>query len=275
MVRCDTFLDVMAAVLALLRYDICIVSSLFQSGTNSRLHLQVHPLRSCFAVCEKGTTPHVYIYQSSSLELLQSLPEGTERAYNAASFSGDGQTLATVGGYPDYMLTVWNWTEGTIILRAKAFAQEVFRVTFSPILEGQLITSGTGHIRFWRMARTFTGLKLQGLIGKFGQVELTDIAAYVELPSGIVLSGTEGGNLLLWDGNVIKCEVSRKGGRPCHRGAIEVLYFDSSTGLLLSAGDDGYIRTWDYTAMESAEPSDDMPIVEMEPMSEVPLDLLP
>ena len=30
-------------------------------------------------------------------------------------------------------------------------------------------------IRFWTMANTFTGLKLQGQIGKFGAKELSDI----------------------------------------------------------------------------------------------------
>ena len=39
------------------------------------------------------------------------------------------------------------------------------------------------------MARTFTGLKLQGQIGKFGKTEISDIQGYVELPDGKVLSG--------------------------------------------------------------------------------------
>lgn len=57
------------------------------------------------------------------------------------------------------------------------------------------------------MASTFTGLKLQGAIGKFGNVELTDVAAFVELPDGKVLSSTETGELLLWDGGLIKVGV--------------------------------------------------------------------
>jgi len=77
-------------------------------------------------------------------------------------------------------------------------------VTFSPTYEEQITTSGTAHIRFWKMAKTFTGLKLQGDIGKFGQVELSDISGYAELPDGKVLSGSEYGNLLLWEGALIK-----------------------------------------------------------------------
>ena len=57
-----------------------------------------------------------------------------------------------------------------MIVQVDHSSQDVYKVKFSPLLGGQLITSGTGHIRFWKMAHTFTGLKLQGLIGKFGQV---------------------------------------------------------------------------------------------------------
>jgi len=40
--------------------------------------------------------------------------------------------------------------------------------------------------RFWKMARTFTGLKLQGELGRFGRTEISDIEGYRELPDGKV-----------------------------------------------------------------------------------------
>ena len=42
------------------------------------------------------------------------------------------------------------------------------------------------------------------------------VPAYVELPDGKVLSGTEWGNLLLWDGGFIKVEIAKKGKKMCH-----------------------------------------------------------
>ena len=97
---------------------------------------------------------------------------------------GDGSLLASVGGDPDFMLTVWDWAKESIVLRSKAFSQDIFRVTFSPEIPGQLTSSGTGHIRFWKMASTFTGLKLQGQLGKFGTTELSDIAGGPESLGG-------------------------------------------------------------------------------------------
>ena len=154
--------------------------------------------------------------------------------------SPDGKLLATMGGSPDFMLTLWDWRQEKIVLRSKAFSQDVFRVTFSTELDGQLTSSGTGHIRFWKMARTFTGLKLQGQLGKFGRTEISDIEGYVELPDGKVLSGCEWGNLLLWDGGLIKVEISRKGRKPCHHGNIDQIIMDE--GELMTIGEDGYIR---------------------------------
>ena len=90
------------------------------------------------------------------------------------------------------------------------------------------------------MASTFTGLKLQGQLGKFGRTEISDIHGYVELPDGKVLSGSEWGNMLLWDGGLIKVQISRKGRKPCHVGDIEQFTMDE--GELITVGADGFVR---------------------------------
>lgn len=106
----------------------------------------VHPARTFLAVAEKKPSgnPAVYIYEFPSLRLVRVLREGTERAYSAVQFNEKGDLLATVGSYPDYMLTIWDWRNEGTILRSKAFSQEVFNVTFSNYFDGHLITSGTG-----------------------------------------------------------------------------------------------------------------------------------
>lgn len=41
---------------------------------------------------------------------------------------------------------------------------------------------GMSHIKFWKMASTFTGLKLQGDLGRFGKTEYSDIYGILPLP---------------------------------------------------------------------------------------------
>lgn len=86
--------------------------------------------------------PKAYIFQYPGLKLVQTLERGAEQAYSAAAFDTAGIRLATVGSYPDFMLTVWEWESGRTLLRSKAFSQEIYNVSFSPYADGMLVTSG-------------------------------------------------------------------------------------------------------------------------------------
>ena len=57
------------------------------------------------------------------------------------------------------------------------------------------------------MAQTFTGLKLQGENAKYGQLELSDASGYQELPDGKIVSGSEYGTIILWEGNLVKAHL--------------------------------------------------------------------
>uniref|UniRef100_A0A1I8JLC0 Cilia- and flagella-associated protein 44 n=1 Tax=Macrostomum lignano TaxID=282301 RepID=A0A1I8JLC0_9PLAT len=227
--------------------------------------VSVHPTRRYLAVAEKGEAPNVLVYEYPSLRLYRILRGGTERAYCYCKFDPSGKYLATVGSEPDFMLTIWDWLSERTVLRSKAFSQDVYRVSWSQDLEGFLTTAGTGHVRFWKMASTFTGLKLQGAIGKFGKTEISDIEGFVELPDGKVLSGCEWGNMLVWDGGLIKVEISKKGKRPAHNGPIFQVVMDA--GELMTVGIDGLIQTWDFEMIDTAEAGDESGLIEMDPMN--------
>ncbi|CDQ70160.1 unnamed protein product [Oncorhynchus mykiss] len=229
--------------------------------------IMAHPSNRYFAVAEKGDQPNIVIYEYPSLRPYRILRGGTGQAYSFVDFNHEGTLLASVGSAPDYMLTLWEWRHEQVMLRCKAFSQDVYRVTFSPDNPGQLTTSGSGHIKFWKMASTFTGLKLQGLLGRFGKTALTDIEGYVELPDGKVVSGSEWGNMLLWDGGLIKVEICRKGGRTCHAGTIQQFALDE--GELMTIGSDGAIRGWDFESIDTADCNDDSGLFEIEPMNEM------
>lgn len=83
--------------------------------------------------------------------------------------------MVSQGGDPDFLITIWNWQQSKIILRCKSHGQDIFNVMFSPSVYGNLSSSGLGHIKFWKMATTFTGLKLEGELGRFEKTEICDI----------------------------------------------------------------------------------------------------
>jgi hypothetical protein len=88
----------------------------------------IHPSGTHIAVAERSSTnaaPHVFIYALPSLDLTHVLEDGTERAYSDVGFSGRGDKLVTVGSFPDFLLSVWDWQQQRGVLRTKAFGQEV------------------------------------------------------------------------------------------------------------------------------------------------------
>ena len=71
--------------------------------------IAVHPSKKYFAVAEKGKLPNIYIYEYPSLRLYRILKKGTEFTFSHVEFSSSGTKLASIGGNPDYTLTVWDW----------------------------------------------------------------------------------------------------------------------------------------------------------------------
>ncbi|KAF3702324.1 Cilia- and flagella-associated protein 44 [Channa argus] len=216
---------------------------------------------------------HSFGYDSGRRANLQLLDDrtlifiagGTEEAYSFVDFNRDGSLLASMGSAPDYMLMLWNWRQEEVVLSCKAISQDVYRVSFSPNNPWVLTSCGSGHIKFWKMASTFTGLKLEGHVGHFGKTVATDIEGFVELPDGKVVSGSDWGNLLVWDGNAIKVEICRKEGRSCHAGMVRP--FTLEDGQLMTMGSDGAVRGWDFESIDTADSESSK--FEMEPMNEM------
>lgn len=192
--------------------------------------------------------------------------EGTETAYTYVDYSADGEMLVSQGGQPDYMITLWKWKSGSVILRARSFSNTVYKVTFSQYNMGMLSTCGVGHIKFWQICETFTGLKLVGEHGRFGKTEICDIVGAYAMPVGTTLSGSEWGNVLVWQEGLIKFEVCRKNRKQCHQGAISEIYLKD--GEVMTVGRDGYVRIWFWETVELADPPDEDRFVEIEPIYE-------
>lgn len=101
--------------------------------------------------------------------------------------------------------------------------------------------SGISHIKFWKINRTFTGLKLQGELGRFGKSEICNIVGFLALPDEKVVSGCEWGNILVWDAGLIKVEVFRRGKMTCHEAPITQLIYNN--GELTTVGQETNLWT--------------------------------
>ncbi len=66
-----------------------------------------------------------------------------------------------------------------------------------------------------------------------------------------MLSSSEYGKLLLWEGNLIKSVVAIDAETPCHKGTVE--YVKLMGKEIITCGSDGYIRFWDYSEINDGE----------------------
>ncbi|NXS53149.1 CFA44 protein, partial [Brachypteracias leptosomus] len=231
--------------------------------------ITAHPTKQYFAVGEKGKKPDLIIYDYPSLRPYRILRgSGTEEAYVFGDFNNAGTLLATVGSSPDYMLTIWDWKQEKIVLSSKAFSQDVYKVTFSADNEEQLTTSGAGHIsacKLCHITRKLNLLTLYTFICKYLYIAIDLMLSWKEGTN--VISGTEWGNFLLWEGGLIKVELCRGGQKPCHRGPVSQLVLDE--GELVTVGKDGFIRVWNFETIDAADSVDDTGLLEVESMNEL------
>ncbi|KGL75388.1 WD repeat-containing protein 52, partial [Tinamus guttatus] len=244
--------------------------SYLRSSSNGGIGvITAHPTKQYFAVGEKGRKPNLIIYEYPSLRPYRILRGGTEEAYVSADFNNSGTLLASVGSSPDYMLTIWDWKQEKIVLRSKAFSQDVYKVTFSPDNEEQLTTSGTGHIKSIPgkiISKAEWALEILYLKGTYFLYSVVVLTCYFLLVLKVI-SGAEWGNLLLWEGGLIKVELCRTGRKPCHSGPVSQLILDE--GELVTVGKDGFIRVWDIEAVDAADTVDETGLLEIEPMNEL------
>lgn len=217
-------------------------------------------------IAENGQKPPIIIYEYPKMSVVSVCEGGTERCFTYVDYSPDGEMMVSQGGSPDYMITIWQWKTGTIVLRSRSFQNTVHKVLFSMYNPGQLTSSGTGHIKFWTICQTFTGLKLEGVHGRFGKTEICDILGSYAMPLGTVLSGSEWGNVLVWQEGLIKLEVCRKNRKTCHTGPITQI--SMTDGEVMTVGIDGYVRIWFWETVELADPPDNDLFVEIEPIYE-------
>lgn len=228
--------------------------------------IKSNPVLPYLTVAENGANPPIFIYSYPEMSVVSILRRGTTRTYACLDYSPDGTMLVSQGGDPDYILTIWNWKEATVILNVKSYHNTIFNVAFSLSVPGQITTCGVGHIKFWKMTQTFTGLKLQGDTGRFGKTEISDITGIFPMPDEKILSGAEWGNILVWEHGLITLEVCRKGKRRCHSGNITQIF--ARDGEIVTIGTDGYIRIWFWETVELADPPENNRFVEIEPIYE-------
>ncbi|XP_050529600.1 cilia- and flagella-associated protein 44 isoform X1 [Daktulosphaira vitifoliae] len=235
------------------------------AGNGGIGHIAKNPILNHISVGENCTNPLIIVYEWPTFEVISVLRGGTKQQYNWLTYSQNGKYLCSQGGEPDNTISIWDWEKSRIILRTKSHSQDVYVCHFSNYISDHLTTAGSGHIKFWKMVQTFTGLKLQGRLGRFGKTEISNVIGTYSMPDEKVISGCEWGNILVWDEELIKIQVMRKGRKPCHSEPIIMFLYSEANMELTSVSKDGTVKSWYYYTVNMADPPEKDRVIEIEP----------
>ncbi|XP_065342180.1 uncharacterized protein LOC135940700 [Cloeon dipterum] len=212
-------------------------------------HISANYHSSQLAIGERGHKPSIYVLSWPTLDVVSTLTNGTEKAFVYLDYNHDGTILCSLGGAPDFTLALWDWKKSAMLVKCEAANRCVFKAAFSKVQPDVIISGGEGHIKFWQTAKTFTGVKLTGDIGKFGSSEMSNIVGFEFLADGKVASGCDWGNILIWANNKLSFELTTRRAVTCHQAPVYT--FHRHDAWLISIGTDGWVRAWDMEKLNA------------------------
>ena len=207
-------------------------------------------------VAESGEGSSVIVCNLQDLGIQGILDGKTHVGYQCLDVNRDGRLLC--GVTTDNKITLWDLDEMQVLLQTKCCNEKVFRCAFSTFDCSMIITAGANHLKMWKLEKTFTGLKLHGEHGKFGDICVRNIISCLQFHNGAILTGTEDGLLLLWIQETVKCIFSSLNDdennaginsistemNPIHQGGIHCLYYDKNCDEIITGGADGLLKWW-------------------------------
>lgn len=217
---------------------------------------------------EYGPIASVFIYKYPEMELVSLCQSDKTKYYTCVNYNAKGDLLAAQGAAPNFTLSIWDWKTSTIIIQSQSFENTVYSIAFSKYSNHQLVTAGEEHIQFWDLCETFTGLKLTGIVGRFGKIDPCEIVAVHHMPNETILSNSEWGNVLVWKDGLIQFEVCQKNRQPCHDGKITQIYYNDEKSEVMTVGADGFIRIWFWETVNLTNLLEDERFVEIDPTFE-------
>ncbi|PRP88610.1 echinoderm microtubule-associated protein-like 6 [Planoprotostelium fungivorum] len=209
----------------------------FTLHSDDIVSLTYHPASDIVASGQMGKSPMIYIWSASTLELLSTIKGAGERAITALAFSPNGKQLLSIDESDNHTMVLWKWKEGVKVANTTVTKSKVFDVQWNPYREGELVTVGSKHIRFWKVVgNSFEGRN--GIYGKVGPQQ-TMLTVAFDL-KGNAYSGAVSGDIYQWSGNSLTAVI------PAHAGPVYVLT-ETTNSDILSGGKDNTVIRWNVT----------------------------
>ncbi|TPX31647.1 hypothetical protein SmJEL517_g05070 [Synchytrium microbalum] len=161
-------------------------------------------------------------------------------------FSPDGKWLTAVGMDAEHTVYLYDWQKSTKpICKAPGHSDAIFGVTFNPQAPNEFVTYGVKHVKYW----SFNASKatLDGARGLFGSRKVQSVLCCTFLPNGTYVTGSHGGELLIWNKNTVLNVIEG-----AHRGPVFSITSMPDGNSVVTGGKDARIVLRDSKLREIA-----------------------
>jgi len=186
------------------------------------------------ATGQMGHKAFVAVWDTKTCVTLATIPDIHANAVSCLSFSNNGKLLVTVALDEDHIISVYEWSSGSLVSRMYGGTSHIFSVCFSSTDLG-LLTVGVKDIKIWSGIMHHTPTMISPPLGAVGNMQPFLCCAYF---TGAPLVGTLDGNLYLFENNVLKTAVK------AHDGSVSCIDVDRAGTFVVTGGKDGAVRIW-------------------------------
>ncbi|KAJ3244995.1 Echinoderm microtubule-associated protein-like 5, partial [Chytriomyces hyalinus] len=214
--------------------------------------LCIHPSKKLVATGDAISTSescYIYVWDPKEPEDVQRMVQirvGDRKLAGGiidAQFSSCGKFLAAVSMDVNHHVYVYNWQKaGKLIAKESGHKHVIFGLCFNPLVSHEFITFGVRHITFWKL--DIPKGQLSSVQGVFRTDEIPSILSSAYLPNAQVLTGTQKGQVLLWEKHQIVKVIELVA-----QGPVFSINTSSKLGILVG-GKDGILVRLDANSLE-------------------------
>ncbi|KAJ3230323.1 Echinoderm microtubule-associated protein-like 5 [Chytriomyces hyalinus] len=218
--------------------------------------LCIHPSKNLVATGDAISTSescYIYVWDPKEPEDVQRMVQirvGDRKLAGGvidAQFSCCGKFLAAVSMDLNHHVYVYNWQKaGKLVAKESGHKHVIFGLCFNPLVSHEFITFGVRHVTFWKM--DVPKGQLCSVQGVFRTDEIPSILSSAYLPNAQLLTGTQRGQVLLWEKHQIVKVIELAA--QVEVGPVLSINTSSKLGVLVG-GKDGILVRLDTNSLET------------------------
>ena len=199
---------------------------------NERTNTKINQGAKGRQALKEGKLVDVYVWKSSTREVVAKIFGFQRRAISQLAFSPKGQKLLTIGKDDHNSVAVYDWANKAILGSSKVDPAQVFAAAWKS--ETEFSTCGMKHCKTFTLSGSNLNGKKNSYSSAVGMIAMTSLNYVL---NGIMVTGTQDGGLVKWTGSTAQKPIKQ------HTDAIWAIE-KGQGNTFVTGGNDGKVIVW-------------------------------